>query len=460
MGNFNFEKYNAEDFNATYSPEDNKLRLYADIRLDNDDWQLMKKAGWKWAPKQELFFAYWSVGNEDFMLRLAGDILPEEMTMVERAEAKADRLLLLAQKRSDQCLGYQQAANDLMFRIDNNQPILGGHYSQRKAEKTKKQIDRNIEKAHETSSAVSYWVWRAKGVIGHADYKNNTRTIYNRIKTLSKDLRDNQRVINEAAKTLNIIVKVKNNKDTDLQKKHIEILCGDWSVSKFNLNDKIRSGELTHLEALEQLTVIYKNTVNSKTRARKINHILNRLAYEQDQLSVVSIYGGALTPAILQTFLRSHGAEKPKATKSDCGFIVESDVCLPLHIASSSILELDDQEWRELMQNLGYEVPLKKVTVPILNFKADRPLEHKKLYDRGSEQLQQKEMTKEEYSAIHKDRRYTRKSACNTFRFKTVHIENKGGRGYWDATEYAVFISDSKVHVTPESMQLPELNEG
>jgi len=311
------------------------------------------------------------------------------MTMVERAEAKADRLLILAQKRSDQCVGYQQAANDLMQRISSNQPILNGHHSQRKAEKTQLQVERNIEKAEDTAQAVGYWVWRAKGVICHADYKNNTRTIYNRIKTLSKEMRDNQRVINEAARMIDLVIKVRNNTDQEIKEKHTKFLCGDYSVSKFNINDKIESGELNHDQALDELTKIYSNTVNSTKRARVINHILNRLAYEQNQLALVSIYDGELSPAIIQTFLRTHGADKPKAQKTDYGWLAVSSVCLPLHINPSCELELTDQEWRELMQNLGYEVPAKKITMPILNFKTTLPLTHKKLYDHGNEHIEQ-----------------------------------------------------------------------
>ena len=457
MTTFNIEKYNTDDFNATYSPEDNKLRLYTNVRIDKEDWLLMKNNGWKYAPKQELFVCYWSVNNEDFCLALAGDILPEEMTMVERAEAKADRLLLLAKKRSTQCVGYQQAANDLMLRLDNNQPILNGHHSQRKAEKTQLQIERSIEKAKDTHQAVGYWVWRAKGVIGHADYKNNTRTIYNRIKTLLKDLRDKQRVINDADHKVNTIIRVESNTTEEMKAKNTKWLCGEYSVSKFNLNEKIESGDLTVDQALTELKQIYNNTVNSVKRARVINHILNRLAYEQGQLSIVSIYDGVITAPVIQTFLRTHGADKPKATKGDSNnWIVESAVHLPLHIGNGLTMELEDHEWCELMQSVGYEVPVKKVTAPILNFKTELPLQHKKLYDLGNELLEQKVMTKAEYNKVNKDRRYTRKSACGEFRFKTVNLVNEGGRGYWDTTEYAVFISDSKAHATPESMQAVE----
>ncbi len=427
---FNINNYNTEDFNATYSPEDNKLRLYTDVRIDQEDWQLMKANGWKWAPKQELFVCYWSVNKEDFCLALAGDIMPEEMTMAERAEAKADRLLILAQKRSDQCVGYQRAANDLMNRLDHNQPILGGHHSQRKAEKAQIAVERNIEKAKDTAQAVGYWVWRAQGVICHADYKNNTRTIYNRIKTLSKDLRDNQRVINEASHKINTITRVKNNTTQEMKAKNTNWLCGDWSVSKFNLNDKIESGELTIEQALDKLTELYSNTVNSVHRARKINHILNRLAYEQGQLAIVPVYDDVITAPVIQTFLRAHGADKPKAEKTDYGWLAVSSVCLPLHIASSSELELDDQEWRELMQSVGYEVPAKKTVNPILNFKTDLLFKYR-IY-RDDHTMRQIEMTKEEYNEIHKDRRFILKAQCGTFRIKCAVIQKDASKNHWD----------------------------
>ena len=40
---------------ATYSPEDNKLRLYSHTRLDSETYAKVKAAGFRWAPKQELF---------------------------------------------------------------------------------------------------------------------------------------------------------------------------------------------------------------------------------------------------------------------------------------------------------------------------------------------------------------------------------------------------------------------
>ena len=39
---------------ATYSPEDNKLRLYAYEKLPRELWERLKGAGFVWAPKQQL----------------------------------------------------------------------------------------------------------------------------------------------------------------------------------------------------------------------------------------------------------------------------------------------------------------------------------------------------------------------------------------------------------------------
>jgi len=44
-------------YTATYSPEDNKLRLYSSTRLDRELYARVRSAGFIYAPKQELFVA-------------------------------------------------------------------------------------------------------------------------------------------------------------------------------------------------------------------------------------------------------------------------------------------------------------------------------------------------------------------------------------------------------------------
>lgn len=88
-------------FSATYSPEDNKLRLYASTRLDPELYARVKAAGFKWAPKQDLFVApMWTPGREDLLMELAGDIGDEDTSLVDRAEARAERFEGYSEKRS------------------------------------------------------------------------------------------------------------------------------------------------------------------------------------------------------------------------------------------------------------------------------------------------------------------------------------------------------------------------
>lgn len=59
---------------ATYSPDDNKLRLYPFSRLDTETFKRVKDAGYAWAPKQECFYGVWTPGREDLAAELGGEI--------------------------------------------------------------------------------------------------------------------------------------------------------------------------------------------------------------------------------------------------------------------------------------------------------------------------------------------------------------------------------------------------
>ncbi|WP_416370743.1 hypothetical protein [Veillonella sp.] len=97
-------------YRATYSPDDNKLRLYASLRLDEETYSLINKAGFRWAPKQELFVApAWTPGREDVLLSLAGDIEDEDSTLFDRQEQRAGRFSDYSDRRaveSEQALAH------------------------------------------------------------------------------------------------------------------------------------------------------------------------------------------------------------------------------------------------------------------------------------------------------------------------------------------------------------------
>lgn len=339
------------DLEATYSVEDNKLRLYASSRLDKELYLRVKDAGFKWAPKQELFVApMWTPAREDFCIELAGEITAEQTTMVERAEAKMDRLEGIAENRATQADAFANAARDISSNIPFGQPILIGHHSEKRARKDQERISSNIEKSVKASEAVKYWNWKIIGVQAHANHKNDPRVRTRRIETLLKSLRDHQRVKNDAENYLGIWIR-------DLSDDQIETLSGSYSGASTHLYHQLKKGDITHAECKAKNIERLENTISSTFRQRWLTHYLNRLSYERQMLGPVEVYTKDLTPVILQTFARKMGAEKPKATLSDYGYILESPVTLPLHIAPTRSVELTNTEWRELMQASGYEVP-------------------------------------------------------------------------------------------------------
>ena len=437
---------------ATYSAEDNKLRLYASDRLDHELYCRVKDMGFKWAPKQELFVApMWTPAREDFCIELAGEITAEQTTLVERAEAKAERLDSLAIKRAGDSSSYHAAANRIAERFAYGQPILVGHHSERKARKDQERMHSAMDRAIKAQEAVSYWGYRAEGVERHANRKAAPGVRARRIKTLLADLRERQRDLNHANLCLKLWQKIDSKKDTEKYSDMVKYYAGahlkTGSTTPY-LKDSsywslLEKGEITIDEVVENCIRHFEYCSSDPITLRWINHMLNRLDFERSELGPVVRFTGTITPVILQTFCRTHGADKPKATKSEKGFSVSSAVPLPLHIAEGTEIDLSADEWRDLMESVGYEVPAAKPKAPaILNFKCASI--EAAMYGRVNT-YPQIEMTKAEYSKINGDYRGVRLSQCGQFRFKTC-LAHKIGGGL-----VSVFLTDSKVHEAPES---------
>ena len=451
---------NTEDFTATYSPEDDKLRLYTDVWLGKEDYQLLSDMGFKWAPKQELIYTHWSPKREDICILLAGEIEREETTLVERAEQRAARFDGYQSNRLRDANSYQSAAARISERFAAGQPILCGHHSEKKARSDKAKMERAQANAVQQLNTANYWCDRAEGVEQHANYKANPRVRANRIKTLLKELRDEQRVLNDFQIGLRVWQKLAAVEDKEKRHQAIAYYAGMGTgkirYAPSNMWSDIRDGKIKHDEALQICMASMLRGLQGKNRYRVINHLLNRLGYERSELGEVGRFNGELTATILQAFLREHGAHKPSAKKSGDSWTIKSAVSLPLHIADDMELTLTVDQWRELMQKSGYEVPApapKKA--PILNFKAD----HIVVNHYGKKQTyEQIELTKEEYKNIYSDHRGVKMSACGEFRVKICTDPNYKGAGY-AAPWVCVFLTDSKTHPMPESESINQQNK-
>lgn len=343
---------------ATYSPEDNKLRLYPTARLDAETYARVKAAGFIWAPRQELFVApKWTPAREDIATELAGEIEPEEMTLAERATLKAERLERLAAKRYADAESYAARADlsEDATGIPFGQPILVGHHSERRHRKVIERANRAMALAVKSEKTANYWLYRATGVERFANMKNDPRTRANRIKTLLAELRDLQRGINNAHAALAIWAKVTTDDQIRWAIGNMDSRRTFWTTDLYYAVDR---GEITPGEARAKCIAAAERAATGPNRKRWIEHILNRLAFERSMLGEVPRYEGPITPVILQAFAREHGAEKPVASETDPGaFELTSPYPLPAHIADGCTLDLIADDWRDLMQEVGYTVP-------------------------------------------------------------------------------------------------------
>ena len=128
-------------YTATYSPDDNKLRLYASSRLPPEIYEKVKAAGFRWAPKQELFVApMWTPSREDLLIELAGEVGDEDTSLVERAEERSERFETYGESRKADAEAAYKAVGNIVDGIPLGQPILVGHHSEKRARKDVEKI--------------------------------------------------------------------------------------------------------------------------------------------------------------------------------------------------------------------------------------------------------------------------------------------------------------------------------
>jgi tRNA A58 N-methylase Trm61 len=278
---------------ATYSPEDNKLRLYADSRLPADAYQRVKAAGFKWAPKQALFVApMWTPERADLLIELCGEIGDEDTSLVERAEERAERFEEYSDKRAEDAERAHAAVAEIADAIPLGQPILVGHHSARRARKDAEKIENGMRKAVEMWETSQYWTDRAKGAIRHAKYKELPAVRARRIKTIEADKRKQERTVAESEKFL-----AHWNADGLTFERAKSIANYDHVSHRFTLADFPRGPEVNQYEGAMSLWSALDDGIVTAEQAREIAvrchaariayarrwiaHFENRLAYER-----------------------------------------------------------------------------------------------------------------------------------------------------------------------------------
>lgn len=177
-------------YTATYSPDDNKLRLYPPQRLTEEEYRKVHAAGFRWAGKQELFVApMWTPAREDLLIAFAGAIDDEDKSLVERAQERAERFEDYSAARSADAAHAHAAVAAICDNIPLGQPILIGHHSEKHARRDQEKINSGMRRTIKFSDQAEYWAERAAGAVAAAKYKELPQVRARRIKKLESELR-------------------------------------------------------------------------------------------------------------------------------------------------------------------------------------------------------------------------------------------------------------------------------
>ncbi len=270
---------------ATYSPEDNKLRLYPVTRLDKETYKRVRGEGFIWAPKQELFVApAWSPSREDLLIELCGEIGDEDTSLVGRATERAERFHDYSDKRADEAQTARETVAKIADNIPLGQPILVGHHSERHARKDAERIENGMRKAVQLWDTAKYWKQRAAGAIRHAKYKELPGVRHRRIKGLEADKRKQERRIAESEKYLKLWQHENMTPQFALKiaaTDRIYFRDGDdpYGTSAYTL---LTQNKVTPEECARRSIGIHTRSIQFANRW--LAHINNRLEYERAML--------------------------------------------------------------------------------------------------------------------------------------------------------------------------------
>ncbi|MGD8165357.1 DUF3560 domain-containing protein [Pantoea sp. FN0307] len=295
--------FKRENYRATYSPDDNKLRLYSLHRLDEETYQRVKQAGFKYAPRQGLFVApMWTPGREDLLIELAGEIEDEDQSLFDRQEERAERFEEYSEKRAAESGQVLAAVDSLASAIPFGQPILVGHHSERRARKHAQKIENGMRRAVNLFETSEYWERRAEASLRHAAYKERPDVRWRRIKKIEADLRKADRRLQECQKFIKLWSSENLNRAMALVIANIDHLHCCFSLEKYP-----RPPEKSQYEGSRSIWSALEDDIITAEQARDIcipchertitrlsrwtAHYRNRIAYERAMLDE---HGGVL----------------------------------------------------------------------------------------------------------------------------------------------------------------------
>jgi phospholipid N-methyltransferase len=386
-------------YTATYSPDDNKLRLYASSRLDANTFARVKAEGFKWAPKQELFVApMWTPNREDLLLELAGEIDDEDTSLVDRAAERAERFEEYRDRRAADADRAHKAVAVIADNIPFGQPILVGHHSERHARRDAEKIRSGMDRAIKLWDTSQYWKSRAAGALRAAKYKELPTVRARRIKTIEAEQRKRQR-----------------------EKKDAEMWLAAWSIKDLTLEQARKIANVCHLSVIKRNDGFYWHAYDVLRPDGERYDACPTMTVEQVQ------------DAAKRAYPRTISYSKRWIAHYENRLLYEK-------------VMLDEQGASDLIVKKP-----RPTQMPMLNYRGQGGfIKTQNRWNLGQiDTLPQIEMTSAEYGAISGDYKGT-SIVENSHRIRVAHVKH---------ARVAVFITDRKTHKKPPIAEKPAPKE-
>lgn len=291
---------------ASYSPQDDKLRLFFAFRIPRTEWDELKAAGFTWTMKQASdMCAPWTPAREDLALRLAGEIDDEDEPREDRSADRAERFIGYGEKREGE-------AEALADRYDAA-PRVHGAQDTGRAERAAARHDRIGARAADRWSTAEYWTTRTRGVIAHALYLERADVRHRRIKGIEAEIRGLEKSTAEAAKRYAAWLTTSTIADPVVQDAYALRLAGSEAGTAYDFQhptnparrpsdlygllrpDQPDADRITGATACALYLGRYAEPGKPDSRtARWLAHLRLRLEYENQMLAAV---GGTLANA-------------------------------------------------------------------------------------------------------------------------------------------------------------------
>lgn len=387
---------------ATYSPEDDKIRIYPAYRLDKDtEYARVKSAGFGWAPKQECFYAIWTPEREDVATEMAGEITDDDKSLVQRAEERAERFEDYSDSRKEDAERARKAVDRIADGIPMGQPIMVGHHSERHARRDAAKIENGMRRTVEMWKTAEYWKQRAAGALMAAKYKERPDVRARRIKGIEADLRKTLKTKEQHEKSLEWWSR------EDITNEKAVFITGHTQLAQFWLPKKEGDREDWHQ---------------------------NCSAYDAMSNHYPNIYAPRTLDEVIEA-----GRKAFPSRIAHCERWVD-------HLSNRLEYEhamLEEQGGSVLLEKKGKSAV---ASLPLCNYRAPEGLQIENNYNRGQMlHYPQVEMTQAAYAKIYTDYKGT-KVVGNSHRVRTAVLHGVPVNGVRHA---CVFLTDSKIHVPP-----------